>query len=178
MEAATEPLILESRLKPTAADRDLAVRFGAVMLHCMSAGGNAEFMRAIDESGLSFIQMKALIAAGGDEASDEASPVKLIAERLGVSLPSTSRAIDALVKRKLATRVEDEADRRVRRVSLTPAGREIADRMMAARVAGLERFAAGLNAEERRKLDAALDALLERDEIADVHSSYARRLRK
>ncbi|MGZ5313077.1 MAG: MarR family winged helix-turn-helix transcriptional regulator [Solirubrobacterales bacterium] len=174
MEAATK---LASKGNPSAADRDLAVRFGSVMLHCLNTGGSGEFMRAIDESGLSFIQMKALLTVAGDDAED-ASPVKLIAERLDVSLPSASRAVDALVKRKLATRVEDDADRRVRRVSLTAAGRELADRIMAARIAGLERFVGGLSAEERRKLDAAIAALLEREEIADVYTSYSRRLGK
>jgi len=171
MEAATVPAA------PSAADRELAVRFGAVMLHCLNTGGSGEFMRAIDESGLTFVQMKALLTVAGDTAED-ASPVNLIAERLGVSLPSASRAVDALVKRKLATRVEDAADRRVRRVSLTAKGRELADRVLAARVAGLERFVCGLDADERQKLDAALEVLLERDEIAAVHGSYAKRLRK
>jgi DNA-binding MarR family transcriptional regulator len=163
--------------KPTAADHDLAIRFGAVMLHCMNTGGSGELMSAIDESGLTFIQMKALLTVAGDPAED-APPVNLIAGRLGVSLPSASRAVDALVKRELATRVEDETDRRVRRVSLSRRGRELADRFMAARIAGLERFVAGLDGDERSKLDTALEALLEREEIADVHSSYARRLRK
>ena len=36
-----------------------------------------------------------------------------LAERFGVSVPSMSRAVDALVKKKLATRVEDPSDRRV-----------------------------------------------------------------
>ena len=174
MEAATKA---PSDSEPSAADRELAVRFGSVMLHCLSTGGSGEFMRAIDESGLSFVQMKALLTVAEDDA-EEASPVKLIAERLGVSVPSTSRAVDVLVKRGLVTRVEDEQDRRLRRVSLTSSGRELSDRIMAARVAGLERFVAGLSAEERRKLDGAIAALLEREEIADVHSSYARRLRK
>lgn len=147
------------------------------MLHCLNAGGSGEFMRAIDESGLNLIQMKALLMVGGDDAED-ASPVKLVAERLGVSLPSASRAVDALVKRKLATRVEDDADRRVRRISLTAAGRELADRLTAARLVGLERFVGGLSAEQRRKLDTAIAALLEREEIADVYTSYARRLGK
>jgi DNA-binding MarR family transcriptional regulator len=173
MEAATEA---PSDPKPTAADHDLAVRFGAVMLHCLSTGGSGEFMRAIDDSGLTFIQMKALLTVAGDEP-EEASTVKSIAERLGVSLPSTSRAVDALVRRKLVTRVEDDADRRVRRVSPTAAGRELSHKIMEARVAGLERFVSGLGAAERRKLDAAIDALLEREEIAEVHDAYARRLR-
>jgi DNA-binding MarR family transcriptional regulator len=161
--------------KPTAADRDLALRLGALMLHTLGSGGGA-VMRAIDDTGLSFIQVKALVSLASDE-SGEHSSVKDVAEGLGVSVPSASRAVEDLVKRDLATRVEDPDDRRLRRVSLTAAGSEVADQVMAARVAGLERFAETLTATERRKLDAALELLLKREEIADIYRSHARRVR-
>ncbi len=144
------------------------------MLHALGSGGDV--MRAIDETGLSFVQVKALVALAGDEG--EQSSVKDVAEGLGVSVPSASRAVDDLVKRGLATRVEDPEDRRLRRISLTAAGSELADQLMSARVAGLERFVATLSAGERRKLDAALEVLLKREEIADLYRSHARRVRR
>ena len=164
----------QSRSRDQAAsDRDLAIRFGSVMLSCLGSQGGGAVVRAIDESGLTFTQMKALITIGGEEA--EPATVKLVAEQLGISLASASRAVHGLVKRELATRVEDPDDRRVRRVSLTRRGRELADRLMAARLEGLERFIESLTAKERQKLDAALALLLEREEIADVYRTYKRR---
>jgi DNA-binding MarR family transcriptional regulator len=143
------------------------------MLCTLSSEGGA-VIRAIDESGLSFPQMKVLVTlAGHDDA--QPSTVKQVAERLGLSLASASRAVDELVKRGLATRVEDADDRRVRRVSLTSDGQEVADELMAARLAGLESFVGTLSAEERRKLDAALEVLLKRDDVADVYRTHRRR---
>jgi DNA-binding MarR family transcriptional regulator len=146
------------------------------MLHALGSDGGA-VMRAIDETGLGLVQFKALITLAGHEEEQDA-PVKLVAEQLGVSVPSASRAVDELVRRGLASRDEDPDDRRVRRVSLTAAGRELSEQVMAARVAGLERFVATLSAAERHKLDAALEVLLKREEIGDLYRSHGRRLRR
>jgi len=169
-EATAEAGVRQPRRDTT--DRESAIRLGSLMLHALGSEGGA-VVRAIDESGLSFTQIKALMAlSGGDDA--EPCPVKLVAERIGVSLPSASRAVEGLVKRRLATRLADPDDRRVRRVSLTRTGHELADRIMAARLSGLERFVGTLTASERRKLDGALEALVERDEIASIYRRHAR----
>ena len=47
-----------------------------------------------------------------------------------------SRAVDGLVKERLATRVEDPDDRRVRRVAITAKGKELVDTLLAVRQAG------------------------------------------
>lgn len=144
------------------------------MLYALGSDGGA-VMRAIDDTGLGLIQFKALIRLAGHDEEGHSS-VKQVAEELGVSLPSASRAVDDLVKRGLASRDEDPDDRRVRRVSLTAAGRDLSDQVMAARVAGLERFVATLNATERRKLDAALEVLLKRDELDELRRAHRTRL--
>ena len=54
-------------------------------------------------------------------------------------------------------------------VRISDKGRDVVAKIVAARMAGLERFAATLTATERRKLDAALDALLAREEIAQTY---------
>ena len=77
-----------------------------------------------------------------------------------------SRAVDALVKKKLATRLEDPDDRRVRRVAITAKGKELVDTLLVVRQAGIEAFAASLSAAQRRKLDAAVDSLMDREDIA------------
>ena len=80
------------------------------------------------------------------------------------------------MRKKLATRVEDPDDRRVRRLALTAKGRDLADRIISARLAGLEDFTDSLRRDERQKLEAALDALLKRPEIAEIYATYDRKV--
>jgi DNA-binding MarR family transcriptional regulator len=159
---------------PSEADTELALRLGSVMIHCFGGRGG-DVLKVIDESGLTFIQMKALVTLQDPEAS---STVTALSATLGISPPSASRAADGLVKNGLATRVEDPVDRRVRRVTLSRRGRELADRILSARLAGLEDFAASLTVPQRKKLETALDALLKRDEIAEIYRNHERRLRR
>ena len=56
-----------------------------------------------------------------------------------------------MVRKKLATRVEDPDDRRVKRLALTAKGRRLADRIISARLAGLEEFTGSLEADQRRQ---------------------------
>jgi DNA-binding MarR family transcriptional regulator len=168
MEAATK-----ARSGSKASDRELALRLGSLML-CSFGSDGGSVIRAIDETGLAFTQMKGLVTLSG-HTDEEPMTVNDLSEELGLSLASASRAVDGLVRRKLATRVEDPDDRRVRRVSLTSAGQAIADELMAARLAGLQRFVDTLSADERRKLEAALEVLMERDDISDIYSKHRKR---
>jgi DNA-binding MarR family transcriptional regulator len=152
------------------ADRELGYRLGAVMLRCMSSDGGTA-IRAIDESGLNFIQMKVLMTLSGAPEAPTLSP---IAESLGLSLPSASRAVDGLVKRDLVVRTEHPDDRRQRLLALTESGQELADRIVAARLEGLGQFAAGLNDEERELLSDALELLMQREDVADIYRQYRR----
>jgi DNA-binding MarR family transcriptional regulator len=157
---------------PTKTDRELALKLGSLMVHVLNPAGDAAF-RVIDESGLTFVQTKGLLALATTE-SDHLS-VKSLADQLNISLPSASRAVDGLVKGRLATRTEDPDDRRVRQVSLTPKGEQLAQEVISARLDGIERFAATLTPAERGKLTDALDALLEREEIAEAYRSHRAR---
>ncbi len=140
-------------------------------------GGRADqVIRVIDESGLTFIQMKALVVL--ETAVGDVSTVTGLSESLGVSPASASRAVNGLVKKGLASRIEDAEDRRVRRLTLTAKGNELADRIISARMAGLEEFAASLTLTERKRLDSALEVLLEREEIAEIYRNHERRLRR
>jgi len=154
---------------------DLAIKIGAFMLRCMG-GGSSEVFRVIDESGLTFSQMKVLVEL--ETAEEDARTVTALSEELGISAASASRAADGLVRKKLLTRVEDPDDRRVRRLALTAKGRELAERIISARLAGLEDFADSLDHDERQKLEAALDALLKRPEIAEIYANYERKARR
>jgi len=167
MEAATR------KRTSTSAGTELPLKLGAFMLRCMS-GGSSDVFRVLDESGLTFSQMKVLVEL--DSPDEDTRTVTALSEELGISPASASRAADGLVRKNLATRVEDPDDRRVRRLTLTSRGRELADRIISARLAGLEDFTASLGDDERRKLEAALDALLERPEIAEIYANYERRV--
>jgi DNA-binding MarR family transcriptional regulator len=126
-------------------------------------------LRVIEESGLSMTQCKALLELGGLGQTAETWQVGDLAELFGVSVPSMSRAVDALVKDGLATRVEDPVDRRVRQVRITAKGKDLVETLVAVRQSGIEAFAATLSAAQRRKLDTAVDSLMDREDIAQTY---------
>ena len=151
----------------------LSLKLG-VLIKRLMGGASGEVFRLIDESGLTFSQVKVLVDL--DSSDEDARTVTALSDELGISPASASRAADALVRKKLATRVEDPDDRRVRRLALTARGRDLADRIISARLAGLEEFTGSLTADERRKLESALDALLERPDVAEIYRSYERKV--
>lgn len=147
---------------------DTAARLGALLRH-LFLYDRGNMLRLIEESGLSMTQTKALLELGGRGETAEPRQVSDLAETFGVSVPSMSRAVDALVNEKLATRVEDPDDRRVRRVAITEKGKKLVDTLLVVRQAGMEAFAASLSAAQRRKLDAAIDSLMDREDIAETY---------
>ena len=149
---------------------DTAARLGALLRHLFRYD-RGNLLRVIEESGLSMTQTKALLELGGHGEVTEPRQVGDLAEALGVSVPSMSRAVDALVRKKLVTRVEDPDDRRVRRVAITAKGTKLVDTVLIVRQAGMEAFAASLSAAQRRKLDAAVEALMDRDDIAQAYET-------
>jgi len=154
--------------------RDTAARISALLRHLfLYDRGNV--LRVIEESGLSMTQSKALLELGGLGEESEARQVGELAEALGVSVPSMSRAVDGLVRKRLATRVEDPEDRRVRRVAITAKGRKLVETLMIVRQAGMETFATSLTAAQRRKLDAAVDALMDREDVAAAYEHLKQR---
>jgi len=162
---ASELAAIAERPDTSAAAQDTAARLSALLRHVfLSDRGNQ--LRVIEESGLSMTQCKALLELGGIGDSADPRQVGELAERFGVSVPSMSRAVDALVKKKLVTRLEDPDDRRVRRVAITAKGKKLVDTLLVVRQAGLESFAESLSAAQRRKLDAAIDSLMDREDIA------------
>ncbi|MGC1851652.1 MAG: MarR family winged helix-turn-helix transcriptional regulator [Solirubrobacterales bacterium] len=147
---------------------DTAARLGALLRH-LFLYDRGNMLRLIEESGLSITQTKVLLELGGHGESAESRQVGDLAETFGVSLPSMSRAVDALVVEDLATRVEDRDDRRVRRVAITDKGKKLVDTLLVVRQAGMEAFAQSLSPTQRRKIDAAIDALMDREDIAETY---------
>ena len=82
--------------------------------------------------------------------------VKEAGERLGLSLPGASRVVDTLLRRGYLTRREDEHDRRIRRVRISPQGADVVRRIDGARLVGLESFTSSLSAAQRAHLHEAL----------------------
>jgi DNA-binding MarR family transcriptional regulator len=157
-----------SRQEVGPAERDTAARITALMHHVfLYDRGNQ--LRVIDETGLSMTQCKVLLELGGLGHAAEAWQVSDLAELFGVSVPSMSRAVDALVRAKLATRVEDPDDRRVRRVKITAKGKDLVATIVTVRMTGIEAFVTTLTAAQRRKLDAAVEALLDREDLAKTY---------
>lgn len=105
--------------------------------------------------GMSYIRVKALrrVAAG---------PVTMreLATAIGSDAPYTSVLVQDLAERGLVERSERPDDRRVKIVTITPAGREIADR--ADQIQNEPAVVLGrLNASELATLDRILQILLE-----------------
>ena len=116
-----------------------------------------------EELDLTLTQVKALVALSG-----EALTVKELAERLGLSLPGASRAVDALVARGLITRRECPDDRRQKRLRCADPGRRALERLDEARLAGLEKFTATLPPEQAERLADALRPIVD-----DLHDTEA-----
>ena len=139
----------------TASTTALAERLLALWKYvAREAGGQVADL--LDELDLSLTQLKTLETL---DAHDAAPSVKELSESLGCSLANSSRGVDALVRRGLLERREDDDDRRVKRLTITPAGREAIARIDALRLHGLEQYATTLSDEQRERLADALGGL-------------------
>jgi DNA-binding MarR family transcriptional regulator len=169
MQASDVRVVVEKAATEVAPEaQDTAARLTALLRHLfLYDRGNQ--LRVIEESGLSMTQCKALLELGGLGQSAETWQVSDLAGVFGVSVPSMSRAVDALVKKGLATRIEDPDDRRARQVKITGRGKDLVETLVAVRQSGMQAFAATLSAAQRRKLDAAVDALMDREDIAQTY---------
>ncbi|HEX8065131.1 MAG TPA: MarR family transcriptional regulator [Thermoleophilaceae bacterium] len=157
--AATDPALVD----------DLAA-FVKYLIHAYGT----DFFRAVGELDLSFSQVRALGVLVRDV---EEATLKDLGDRLGLSLPAVSRSVEGLVKRGLVTRAEDAADRRFKQVRATPEGRALLDRLVELRVAGIDDFLRTVAPRDRRRLAAALEPIVAREEIAAMRPP-ARRRRK
>ncbi len=126
--------------------------------HC-----NADLFEAVGVLELTLTQIKMLHQL--EDAARELT-LKEGAELVHVSLPAASRMVDELVRRQFVERREDAEDRRMKRISLTDAGRSVIRRLNAARLSGLQQFTQDLTTAERRTLAQALSQLLAREDVA------------
>lgn len=158
---------VKHQLSPEPAD---LARSLAGFMRFFTHASDGDFLRQVDELDLSLTQLKLLshlyeLPEPVEGEAPKLLSVKQVAEELGISLPSASRAIEPLVKRRLVARREDEVDRRVKRVRLTARGEDAVERLFSARIAVAEAVLSTFSESERENLAEAFGEILARPEI-------------
>ena len=144
-------------------DHELSLDLYAVILR-IHAGATEDVVHAIAEGKVSLSKLKLLHILARPHSRPPR--VRQVASLLELDPSPTSRLLNELDQERLVDRVEDEDDGRVRRVIITPAGRELLERLDRARIRQLEQFVRGLNTAERNLLRRALAELLKRPDVA------------
>lgn len=114
-------------------------------------------MDRLVELDLSLSQVKALFALAHAE---EPLPINVLADRIRLSVAAAGRLVDLLVTAGLVERRESPADRRVKLVTVTAAGRQATDAHVEAKKAAMRRQVERLSDAESEQLVAALQPLL------------------
>jgi DNA-binding MarR family transcriptional regulator len=156
---ATGATLPAERASAPVANRKALTRDMYALASFLMRTANVGTFNAIAELDLSFTQIKALCALDADA---EGRSVKALADSLGLSLPTMSRAVDGLFERGLVGREEDADDRRMKRVRLTDAGREVPIALNEARLSALAELMSSLGEEEAGALAHALELILAR----------------
>jgi DNA-binding MarR family transcriptional regulator len=115
----------------------------------------ARLMRQQADTGLSPTQLATLATV------EAAGPITLgdLAAREQVAPPTMTKAVACLESQSLVARHQDAGDRRVSRLSITADGRRLLERSRTRKNAWLARRLSDLDADDRRRLAEALDAL-------------------
>jgi|1186.fasta_scaffold140264_2 DNA-binding MarR family transcriptional regulator len=121
--------------------------------------GDANILGVAADLDLSFSQLRAMFVLF--DRRDELA-VHELAARLGSSMATAGRAVQALARAGLVTRREDEQDRRVKRVSLTEHGRAQVDGFVQAHREAVRECVGSLSDREREHLSEALAPILAR----------------
>jgi DNA-binding MarR family transcriptional regulator len=120
----------------------------------------ARAQRLTSRHGLSLTEIDVLAALRRAPPPQELSPTELYSAVL-ISSGGLTKVLHGLEKRGLIARVADEVDRRSRPVRLTPAGRVLAERTVAAVQAAEEKFfGMALSTAEMARLTALLRKVL------------------
>lgn len=145
----------------TASPDDLYLALDEFLMRLMGMG-EGEAMDNLVAMDLSFTQVRALFVLAQCGA-----PVAIheVAERLGLSVAATGRSVDQLVNQGLLERREDLRDRRIKRISLSEAGRTIASGHLETKRNELRAFAARLPESDRNQLFDSLKSILAGDTL-------------
>ncbi|NMM84042.1 MarR family transcriptional regulator [Rhodococcus sp. SRB_17] len=118
---------------------------------------DTESIDALVELDLSFSQVRVLFAL---TQRDSPIPINEVADELRLSVAATGRNIDQLVNMGLIDRREDERDRRVKRVSLSEAGRKVTSNHIECKRGQLREFASRVPTPDALRLVEALEPIL------------------
>ena len=123
----------------------------------LKKSGEAHILGVAAGLDLSFSQLRAMFVLSDCQ---EELAVHELAARLGSSMATAGRAVQALARAGLVTRREDEQDRRVKRVSLTDDGRVLVAGFVQAHREAVRECVESLSDREREHLSKALAPLL------------------
>lgn len=125
-------------------------------IHCSTQNAGLETLIDVD---LSFSQAKSLFVLSQNPTP---IPIHELAESLRLSVGATGRNVEQLVKHGFVDRQEDEADRRIKRISLTAAGHDLIAGFRAHQRQNALEFVEALPQEDRERLLAALLPIIDR----------------
>lgn len=130
------------------------VQTARALLAVMPLVGRLASMKAREQGTVSPERAKALgrLAGGGMRAGE-------LAQQCLLTPPAATELIESLVREGLVRREDDPSDRRVVRVSLTPAGRRQVERYQAAFAEAVGEAIAQLEPLQRERLRLALEDL-------------------
>ena len=123
-------------------------------IHCSAQEAGLDSMIDTD---LSFSQFRSLLVL---TQVSEPLPIHELAEKLRLSVAATGRNVDRLVKEGLVDRQEDEADRRIKRISLSTGGHDLINSFREAQRASALGFIKALDPVHRDRLLAALEPIV------------------
>jgi DNA-binding MarR family transcriptional regulator len=128
-----------------------------------------EYKRFMDDSGLSFSQVNTLMRLHFTGQAD----ISEIGAQLGVTNAAASQLVEGLVKMGLLVRTEDTLDRRIKRLTLTPAGHALAEELVNTRRQWMENFTNSLTAQQRDSICAALQVMTDAAQKMEANSSQS-----
>ncbi len=159
---STPPAADASATKPvpatSSAARDVARDLYA-MFFTLNQRVARDLFQMLSDMGLSITQFKLLHFLLRDPTGEGMS-VKALGEQFSLSLAAASRAVEGLHQRGYVTRAECREDRRSKRVTLTPAGRDAITELHSTNIELLATFTSELDERQRRALADALAPLL------------------
>lgn len=128
----------------------------------LKKSGEAHILGVARGLDLSFSQMRALFVLAD---SQRELAVHELAVQLGLSMATTGRAVQGLVRADMVTRREDDHDRRVKRVRLSEHGRRFVDGLLQAHRDAVRECLESLSDHEREQLSRALSPILVRGDL-------------
>lgn len=128
----------------------------------LKRGGEAHILGVAAGLDLSFSQLRAMFVLADCQ---EELAVHELAQRLGLSMATAGRAVQALTRAELVTRREDDQDRRIKRVSLSEHGRALVAGFVHAHREAVRECVESLDDRERAQLATALAPILARRDL-------------